>query len=87
VTACFTTVAVSLGYGHHFVDLDPNNVKPLLLYVMVGGTPNMVAVATSKIAFALTLTRLTEGRTRAFLWFIIISVAVFMSIANILLYG
>lgn len=79
-------MAVALGYGHHAQFIDPDNVLLVAIYSEIGGTPNMVAIATSKCAFALTLIRLTKGRIRMFLWFLVCSVSIFMFLANLFLY-
>ncbi len=67
-------------------DLDPDKLATMGFYTSVGGTPNMFAVATSKAAFALTLIRLSQGRKRAFLWFILCSVCFIMTVSNSLLF-
>ncbi len=86
VTNSFTTAAVALGYGHHYADIDKSVWPTMTLYTSVGGTPNIVAVATSKAAFALTLIRLTQGRLRILLWFVLGTLCLAIAVAATLLY-
>ncbi|KAK0712393.1 hypothetical protein B0T26DRAFT_648687 [Lasiosphaeria miniovina] len=66
--------AVDLGFGRYPCDIDPRNFPLIGLEGQnIGATFGMFAVVWSKTSFAITLLRLTEGKTKAFIWCIIVS--------------
>ena len=74
VDCCCLTYTVSLGFGKHFLAINPAVLPSMGLMGMVGGVFAIFAVMYSKTSFAITLLRISERKTRSLLWFIIISV-------------
>lgn len=76
VASCaLLSVCVSLGYGKHNWDIPPENFEDILLYSYAAGFASILAALWSKLSFAITLLRITKGRPRRLLWFIIGSVS------------
>ena len=83
------TYAVTLGYGYHLGELPPAlfpYVFDAFRAINVSGTFSLVAAIWSKTSFALTLLRLTEGRTRALVWFIMISMNIAMGLSAVFIW-
>ncbi|KAM7210722.1 hypothetical protein V8F06_013900 [Rhypophila decipiens] len=79
--------AVDYGLGLYPCDIDPRNFAGMGLEgENLGSTFGMFAVVWSKTAFAITLLRLTEGKTKAFVWFVVISMNVIMTAEVILVW-
>jgi apolipoprotein N-acyltransferase len=74
IDCCCLTYTVSLGFGKHFLAINPAVLPSMGLMGMVGGVFAIFAVMYSKTSFAITLLRFSEKKTRSLLWFIIISV-------------
>jgi len=74
------TLSVSLGSGQHVYMVPPQNFGTLGLVGNITGTFSILAATWSKTSFALTLLRLMQGKMRVFLWFIIVTVNVFMGL-------
>jgi hypothetical protein len=55
-------------------------------YINVAGTFSIVAAIWSKTSFAFTLLRLTEGKTKTFVWFIIISMNIAMGLSALFIW-
>lgn len=68
------TVGVSYGLGRHYSDLSDEAISTMGMYSMASGFGSILATCWSKTSFAITLLRISEGWTRYFIWFIIISV-------------
>lgn len=66
---------MSLGYGKHSWDIAPENFDSVLLYSYAAGFASILAALWSKVSFAITLLRITKGKPRGLLWFIIGSVS------------
>jgi hypothetical protein len=64
---------VPLGFGKHVPDVDPTNFSQLGFQSLVGGTFAIASVIMSKTSFGITLLRFTEGKTRWFILFVVIS--------------
>lgn len=79
VSCSLLSVCVSLGYGRHNWDIPNENFDNVLLYSYAAGFTSILAAMWSKISFAITLLRITKGRPRALLWFIIASVTLVLS--------
>ena len=69
---------ISLGMGKHTWDMDPTLMSPMIKAFTVAGTLSIVASIWSKTSFALTILRLTTGKTRMFVWFLLISTNIAM---------
>lgn len=76
------TVSVSLGLGRHFYHVDTfDNIIIIARLGQVNVVSSILAAVLSKTSFAVTLLRLGEKTTafKAVVWFIIISINVFMN--------
>ncbi|KAK1756523.1 hypothetical protein QBC47DRAFT_451980 [Echria macrotheca] len=74
------TFSVSKGLGKHVYAVSPANFPVLGVVGNLTGTFSILAATWSKSSFALTLLRLMQGRMRILLWFIIITINIFMSL-------
>jgi len=74
VSCSLLSACVSLGYGRRNSDILPENFDNVLLLSYAAGFASIVAALWSKISFALTLLRISTGRMKGFLWFIVITV-------------
>ena len=73
------------GYGKHSWDLPPAfDWSKFSVAVMVRATFTIIAIAYTKTAFAVMLLRLTEGATKRFVWFVIISINIVLGLSTIL---
>ena len=71
-----------LGYGLHIWDFDVmTNMPPLLVIVNVAGTFSVTAASWSKTSFGITLLHLTEGWVKKTVWFILITMNIFMGLS------
>ncbi|SPO06449.1 uncharacterized protein DNG_09139 [Cephalotrichum gorgonifer] len=73
------SVGVTYGLGMHSVDLGEESISNMSLYSMCAGFASILAATWSKSSFAISLLRITNGRTRVFVWFILISVNLIMA--------
>lgn len=62
-----------MGYGMHSYDVPVENWKYLGILGAITGTTSVLHVLFSKVSFAVTLLRLTDGWLRQLIWFIIIT--------------
>lgn len=67
-------MTATLGFGKHFLDINPEVLPKMGLLGIIGGVFAIFAAIYSKTAFAITLMRISERKTRILLWFIIVSV-------------
>lgn len=74
------TLSVSLGSGQHVYMVPPQNFGTLGLVGNLTGTFSILAATWSKTSFALTLLRIMQGRMLIALWFIIVTINVFMGL-------
>ena len=74
---------VGIGFGGHIWDFPFQNMNQLLIYINVAVSFSATAAIWSKTSFAVTLLRFTEGRTKAFIWFLIISGNVFIGLTSL----
>lgn len=80
--ALATLLVVDLGFGKHSWDLPHTfNIDQFMLVITVRATFTLVAIAWTKTAFAITLLRLTDGWTRRFIWFVIISMNIALGLS------
>lgn len=83
--ALATYLVKGFGYGKHSWDLIPTlNIDKFTLVAETRATFTIAAIAWTKTAFAITLLRLTEGWTKRFVWFIIISVNLALGLSGLL---
>lgn len=62
------------GFGKHFLAINPTELTRMTFLGIVAGVFALYAAILSKTSFAITLLRITEGKMRILLWFIIFSV-------------
>lgn len=74
---------VARGFGKPFTQQQPDGLVNTIKIGLVAATFALAATGLSKTSFALTLLRLTTGKIRKFIWFIIISINVFVGIIGL----
>jgi len=80
--------AIDLGLGKYPCDVNPLNFARIGLQgENLGSTFGMFATVWSKTAFAITLLRLTEGKLKAFVWFVIISMNLVMTLEVVIVWA
>lgn len=78
-TCILTTILVKdFGMGHHSYDIVILDTSRWILILDSRATTTLTALAWTKTAFAVSLLRLTMGRTRAFVWFLIVTLNIAM---------
>ncbi|PKS13135.1 hypothetical protein jhhlp_000477 [Lomentospora prolificans] len=81
-SACLS-YATTIGYGKYWYDW-PTDVEVTIVMVKLinaAGSLSLTAAIWSKTSFALTLLRLTEGKIKWLIWFIIISMNIAMGLS------
>jgi len=86
VETALLSAMIGLGFGLHIWDFNPANGPQLLMYINVAGTLSPTAAIWSKTSFAVTLLRVTERKTKAFVWFLIVSGNIFMGLSPLFLW-
>ncbi|KAK3372343.1 putative integral membrane protein [Podospora didyma] len=71
-SCCCTTANIRLGFGLHIYEVPLENMATLGLISNISGFTSVIAVDLSKTSFAITLLRLTDGKLRWLVWFIIV---------------
>lgn len=84
--AILTSWIISLGYGKHLAAIDPSLLPTIALGGYGSGAPIVFALAWSKTSFALTLLRLMQGWWKGVLWFIIVSMNIFLTLSVIFIW-
>ncbi len=74
---------VNLGFGKFPCDIDPRNFGTIGLMGNICTTYGVVGEVWSKTSFAITLLRITGGKTKAFVWFTIVSMNIAMGLLAI----
>jgi hypothetical protein len=75
---------VSLGYGKHVWGVDAENTQGIIALGHASGTFAITAISWSKTGFALTLSRVSSGWIKRFVWFIIGSMNLFMGLTALI---
>jgi hypothetical protein len=79
------SVCVHYGFGKHSWDIED---WPTYLYVSnVTGVCSIIAAAWSKSSFAITLLRFTQGWKRWAVWFVLITVNLFLGLSAVFTYA
>lgn len=79
VVGILTTILIKeFGMGHHTYDVHILNLTKWILILDSRASTLITALAWTKTAFAMTLLRLTMGKIKAFVWFIIITLNIAM---------
>ncbi|OIW34074.1 hypothetical protein CONLIGDRAFT_711873 [Coniochaeta ligniaria NRRL 30616] len=80
VSITLQTVGVSHGLGKHYIAMTEEQKSAVTIYSISAGFGSILATAWSKIAFAMSLLRISTGRVRTVVWIIIVSTsAVFVA--------
>jgi hypothetical protein len=87
-TGCgFVSYTVTLGFGRPLREFNRANLVPYLLHSNMSGTFFILAATWSKISFAITVLRISNGWTKKFVWFVIISVNVALGLSVAFTWG
>lgn len=81
-----TTILVKeFGLGRHSWDMmiNPGNLTRFILIIDSRGSVTLTAIAWTKLAFAVRLLRLTQGRVYYFVWFVIITTNITMGFSAV----
>ncbi|KAK0640563.1 hypothetical protein B0T16DRAFT_336150 [Cercophora newfieldiana] len=85
ITVCILTTFLvkEFGLGKHSYDLviPPGTVTRFFLMLDSRATVTLTAISFTKTAFAVSLLRLTTEKTKAFVWFLIISLNISMAVS------
>ncbi|KAI0147369.1 hypothetical protein GGR57DRAFT_261027 [Xylariaceae sp. FL1272] len=76
-----TSAAISLGWGKQPWDVPFGHFPDILLALLISGHFSLLAAASSKTSFALTLLRISNGWVKWVVWFAIITMNVAMGIS------
>ncbi|KAK0625877.1 hypothetical protein B0T14DRAFT_599372 [Immersiella caudata] len=69
-----TTLVVENGLGHHSWDLRISDLAAYIKIISARATFTLTTLGWTKTSFGITLLRLTKGRTKAFVWFCIVTI-------------
>ncbi|KAK4158623.1 hypothetical protein QBC43DRAFT_19368 [Cladorrhinum sp. PSN259] len=81
------TVNVSFGEGQHVYNLDRAVLPTLGLTIRISGTLSIMAALLSKTSFAVTLLRLSSGLMTHIIWFLIVTMNVFLGLSAIFIWA
>ncbi|KAF2874398.1 hypothetical protein BDV95DRAFT_331647 [Massariosphaeria phaeospora] len=89
VTVSLGTVAISYGFGRHFVHIPPENITPTLYYGTVVQPIGIAAYCLPKLSVAILIVGLMGGTHRRgvwFLWFVIVILFLTFCLSFIMLF-
>ncbi|KLU89502.1 hypothetical protein MAPG_08473 [Magnaporthiopsis poae ATCC 64411] len=81
--AIMVQIQTGMGYGKHFYDIAIENSNTMALYGLIAISVVVMGQVWSKTSFAMTLLRITGPKTKIFVWFLIITINVFMTLGAI----
>lgn len=81
-----TSANVAVGFGHHFVDFNPNNLEMYGILSLLSGFFSILSSVCSKTSFAITLLRLSDGWLRVSVWIMIACMNVMMPPSAVFLF-
>ncbi|KAK3934691.1 hypothetical protein QBC46DRAFT_299422 [Diplogelasinospora grovesii] len=84
VDMVINSYSISLGFGEHIWDIDAHNLANIGLLGQLGATVSILAAVWSKTSFGMTLLRITEKKTKATVWFIIVTMNLAMSMSALI---
>lgn len=70
-------VTINMGFGKHALDIDFSHFDDIAYYGATGLSVSIFAISLSKISFAITLLRLTDGWYRKYTYFAMANLAIF----------
>lgn len=77
-------MGVSHGLGRHYVDMTETQKSYVSLFSISAGFASILATAWSKIAFAISLLRISTGRVKTAVWIIIVSTNVVFGVNGLI---
>ncbi|KAF2997634.1 hypothetical protein E8E13_004741 [Curvularia kusanoi] len=77
VQAIINQLTVNLGFGKHALDINFDHLDKIAFYGATGLTISTFAITLSKISFGVTLIRLTDGWPRMYVFFTMVTLAIF----------
>lgn len=77
---------ITIGYGKHTWDFERKNMPTFRFVSNTSGFFSILAASWSKTSFAITVLRISEGWTKRFVWFVIVSVNVVLTFGAISTY-
>ncbi|CAN9233861.1 unnamed protein product, partial [Alternaria alternata] len=83
--AILNQLSINLGFGKHALDIDFSHFDRITYYGATALTVSLAAITISKISFGVTLLRLTDGYLKMYVWFAIVTMAIFAIPAGVLL--
>lgn len=86
VSISCTSWVTTLGYGKHIWDIPFEQLVRMPLVANVGGSASTLAAVWSKTSFAITLLRISQGWVKKLIWFIIVSMNLFMGISALMVW-
>lgn len=87
MSVALLTKGVDYGIGLHFEDMVLENIPIVAEYSYAAAFATLLGVSWSKTSFAVSILRISNGRMRWFIWFIIISTNMVLITNAILLYA
>lgn len=86
IAAVMTTVSVSYGYGRPLETIEPSDLEKMPALANVAGFFSVWAAMWSKISFALTLARISDGWIRRCVWAIIMTMTAIMGSSAVMVF-
>jgi len=86
VEVIMTSYNISLGLGRHVYAVDHANEVALTLGGNIAASFSFLAAVWSKTSFAITLLRITTGWTKWLVWYSIVSMNIFMTLAALFIW-
>jgi len=80
-SSAFVSVSITLGFGRPLSEFNFENLELYLLFVNLAGTFSIFSALWSKTSFAITVLRISSGRVKVLVWFIIITVNLSLGVA------
>lgn len=72
------SIQVTLGFGMHVYDVNPSHFPMIQIVGNVAFSAAVLATVWSKTSFGITLLRITEGKMKPVIWFILVSMNIAM---------
>lgn len=77
----FVSVSITLGFGRPLSEFNFKNLEIYLLVCNLAGTFSILSALWSKTSFAITVLRISSGKTKWLVWFIIVTVNLSLGVA------
>lgn len=76
----FVVFQVKLGFGMHVFAVEEKNLPWIQIYGNVSFSATVLATVWSKTSFGITLLRITEGKLKPVIWFVLVTMNIAMYI-------